>query len=51
MKNVVPVLTVLLTIVAIWYAAAFRMNRAWTYDQAARAGTDADASRRSSPTR
>lgn len=38
MKRVLPVLTVLLAIVVIWYAAAARMNAAWSYDQAARAG-------------
>lgn len=38
MKRVLPVLTVLLAIVLIWYAAAARMNAAWSYDQAARAG-------------
>lgn len=40
MKSVAPVLTVLLAIVAFWYAAAVRMNSAWTYDQAARAGAE-----------
>ncbi len=38
MKNIFPVLTVLLAIVAIWYLGAVWMNAAWTYDQAARAG-------------
>jgi NitT/TauT family transport system permease protein len=36
----VPVLTVVLAIVVIWYAAAVGLNRAWIYDQAARAGVD-----------
>ncbi|MBU2958777.1 ABC transporter permease [Paracoccus sp. C2R09] len=34
-----PVVTVLLVIVAIWYAAAIGMNARWERDQAARAGT------------
>ncbi|CAM3233737.1 ABC transporter permease [Paracoccus nototheniae] len=35
----IPVLTVLLVIVALWYLAAIRMNATWERDQAARAGT------------
>ncbi|WP_405405490.1 ABC transporter permease [Paracoccus sp. Ld10] len=35
--RIVPVLTVLMAIVAIWYLAAIRMNAQWEYDQAARA--------------
>jgi len=38
MRNLLPVLTVVLAILAIWYLAAFAMNRAWVMDQAARAG-------------
>lgn len=38
MRSILPILTVLLAIVALWYAAAVWMNSAWTYDQAARAG-------------
>jgi NitT/TauT family transport system permease protein len=38
MRRVLPILTVLLVIVLIWYAAAAKMNAAWCYDQAARAG-------------
>jgi NitT/TauT family transport system permease protein len=38
MNRVVPVLTVLAGIVAIWYAAAVWMNATWVFDQAARAG-------------
>lgn len=41
MNRVLPVLTVVLIIVAIWYAAAVRLNSAWVYDQAARADTPA----------
>ena len=40
MRNVLPVLTVLSVIVALWYAAAVGMNAQWTRDQAARAGTE-----------
>jgi NitT/TauT family transport system permease protein len=40
MRHVVPVLTVVLAIVVIWYAAAVGLNRAWIYDQAARAGVE-----------
>jgi ABC-type nitrate/sulfonate/bicarbonate transport system, permease component len=40
MNKIIPVLTVLAVIVAVWYAAAIRMNSQWTYDQAARAGTE-----------
>lgn len=35
--RVLPVLTVLLFIVAVWYLAAVRMNAPWVRDQAARA--------------
>jgi len=34
-----PILTVLLAILVIWYGAAVWLNSAWTYDQAGRAGT------------
>lgn len=40
MRSVLPILTVLLAIVVLWYGAAMKLNSAWTYDQAARAGTD-----------
>lgn len=40
MRNILPILTVLLVIVAVWYAAAIKMNAAWTYAQANRAGTE-----------
>ncbi|MBK4217783.1 ABC transporter permease [Paracoccus caeni] len=35
-----PVLTVLLAIIVIWYLAAVWMNAQWVQDQAARAGTE-----------
>ena len=38
MKRAAPILTVLLVIVAVWYAAAVWMNAPWVYDQATRAG-------------
>jgi NitT/TauT family transport system permease protein len=37
--RVLPILTVLLAIVAIWYLAAIWMNSTWVQDQAARADT------------
>ncbi len=39
MKAAGPVLTVLMAILVIWYGASVWLNSAWTYDQAARAGT------------
>lgn len=38
-EKVLPILTVLLAIVAIWYLAAIWMNAPWVRDQAARADT------------
>lgn len=40
MKSILPILTVLAAIVAIWYGAAVAMNSTWTRDQAARAGIE-----------
>lgn len=40
MTRALPVLTVLLAIVAVWYLAAIRMNATWERDQAARAGIE-----------
>lgn len=40
MKNILPILTVIAVIIVVWYGAAIKMNAAWTYDQAARAGTE-----------
>jgi NitT/TauT family transport system permease protein len=39
MNRALPVLSVLLGIVVIWYAAAVWMNATWVFDQAERAGT------------
>jgi NitT/TauT family transport system permease protein len=38
MRSLLPILTVLAVIVALWYVAAVKMNAAWVYDQAERAG-------------
>jgi len=43
MSRVLPILTVLMVIVCLWYAAAVKLNAAWVYDQATRAGTPAPA--------
>ena len=40
MRRVLPVLSLLLAIVLIWYAAAVLMNAPWARDQATRAGQD-----------
>ena len=40
MRNILPVLTVVAVIIALWYAAAIAMNAPWAYDQAARAGKE-----------
>ncbi|MDO5706938.1 MAG: ABC transporter permease subunit [Paracoccus sp. (in: a-proteobacteria)] len=40
MSRILPVLTVLLAITAIWYLAAVWMNAQWARDQAARAGSE-----------
>ena len=39
LRGGLPVLTVLLAIVAVWYGAAIWMNAPWVRDQAARAET------------
>jgi NitT/TauT family transport system permease protein len=41
MSRLLPVLTVILAIVLLWYGMAVKMNTAWVYDQAARAGEPA----------
>ena len=40
MRSVLPILTVVAAILAIWYGAAVWLNSQWTYDQAARAGAE-----------
>lgn len=42
MSRLLPVLTVLIAIVAVWYLGSVAMNAQWTRDQAARAGTTLD---------
>lgn len=44
MRNVIPILTVVLAIVVLWYAAAIPMNKQWALDQAARADTELSTS-------
>lgn len=39
MRHLLPILTVLAAIIALWYAMAVVLNAQWTRDQAARAGT------------
>jgi len=39
MRNFLPVFTVLMALVALWYAAAVWLNADWAYDRAQRAGT------------
>lgn len=38
--DLLPILTVLLVIVGVWYLGAIRMNAGWERDQAARAGVE-----------
>lgn len=40
MKSVLPILTVVAAIIALWYGAAVWLNSQWVYDQAARAGVE-----------
>ena len=40
MKSVLPILTVVTAIIALWYGAAVWLNSQWVYDQAARAGVE-----------
>jgi NitT/TauT family transport system permease protein len=41
MRRFLPVLSVLLVLVLVWYGAAVKLNAQWEYDQAARAGAAA----------
>lgn len=41
MRRFLPVLSVLLVLVLVWYGAAVKLNAQWEYDQAARAGVAA----------
>lgn len=38
MRNLLPILTILAALLALWYAAAVALNTPWARDQAARAG-------------
>ncbi|HSG57204.1 MAG TPA: ABC transporter permease, partial [Paracoccaceae bacterium] len=40
MKGVLPIVTIVAAILALWYAAAVGMNAAWTRDQAVRGGVE-----------
>jgi NitT/TauT family transport system permease protein len=40
MRNLLPILTVLAALVAIWYAGSVLMNAKWAYEQAERAGVE-----------
>ena len=40
MTRLVPVLTFVIVIIAVWYAAAVQLNANWAYDKAKRAGVE-----------
>ncbi|MDO6481247.1 ABC transporter permease [Shimia thalassica] len=40
MRNVLPVLTVVIAIFVLWYAGAVALNTAWAHDKAKRAGVE-----------
>ncbi|MCI2399936.1 ABC transporter permease [Aliiroseovarius subalbicans] len=44
MNRIVPILTVVLAIVVLWYGAAIGMNKKWALDQAGRAGVELSTS-------
>lgn len=44
MRSVLPVVTVVVAIFAIWYLAAIWLNAPWAYDKATRAGVELSAS-------
>lgn len=44
MKRALPILTVLLVILGLWYGLVVKMNAPWVYDQAGRAGTEVTVS-------
>ncbi|WP_439331661.1 ABC transporter permease [Pelagivirga sediminicola] len=43
MRNVLPILTIVLAILAIWYASAIALNAPWAYDKAKRANIELSA--------
>ena len=40
MRSLVPILTVVAALIALWYAGAVALNAKWAYDQAGRAGVE-----------
>ncbi|PLS23214.1 ABC transporter permease [Neptunicoccus cionae] len=40
MRNVLPILTVVLALFALWYGGAVMLNKNWAYDKAQRAGVE-----------
>lgn len=40
MRSIIPILTVVTAIIAIWYFGTYQMNKTWTLDQAGRAGVE-----------
>ncbi|MBR9863478.1 MAG: ABC transporter permease [Rhodobacteraceae bacterium] len=40
MRNILPVLTVVLAVFALWYGGAVMLNKNWAYDKAERAGVE-----------
>lgn len=44
MKNILPILTVILAILALWYVAAVPLNAPWAYDKAKRANQELSTS-------
>ena len=45
MTRLLSILTIVIAIIAIWYAGAARMNAQWEYDQAERAGKTVSAAK------
>ncbi len=43
MRSALPILTVIVAILALWYAAAIPLNAPWAYDKAKRAGAELTA--------
>ncbi len=40
MRSLLPILTVVIAIFLLWYAAAIQLNTPWTLDKAKRAGVE-----------
>ncbi len=43
MRKILPVVTVVIMLVVLWYLAAIQLNKPWALDKAARAGTELSA--------